>query len=218
MAVMKLPMVMPANNVKTARELNREYPGRLGVLLTPGNWEHPSPVPFVLDNGRYSSFHSGKKWNENKYFDFLRLATEVDYDPLWIVVPDTPQNGEATIEEWNVWAKRLQSYGWNLALAVQNGMTPAIVRSLDVQPDVVFVGGTTEWKWRYAKDWCREFDRVHVGRVGTENKLWRAHRVGAESSDSNVWRPIGQHLISLRRYLEGSEKPEVDNQRGFGLI
>ena len=217
---MALPLVMCANNPKTASELEVEFPGRMGVLLTPGHWKDPGELPFVLDNGRFSAYSSGAKWSAKKYREFLETAKEFERDPLWIVVPDVVRDGNGTLREWKLWYNRLKQYGWKLALAVQQGITVDIVKGLEHQPDVIFVGGgPTRWKWDTAGGWCRNFDRVHIGAVGTERRLWMAHRVGAESTDSNVWRPVGRHLIGLRRYLERSGKGlEETEQSGFGMI
>jgi len=216
MDVDKLPIVFCANNPGTANCLDREFPGRLGVLLTPGHWKHPGNVPFVLDNGRYSTWSSSKAWDEDQYIDFLNLACDVGVDPDWIVVPDVVKDGEGTLKEWELWYDRLEGYGWKMALAVQDGMTVDDVLGLNDQPDLIFIGGSTEWKWRTAKQWAGSFDRVHIGRVATVKRLWMTQRAGAESSDSNIWRPIGGHLDNLRRYLEESEK-RIPESRGFGF-
>jgi hypothetical protein len=64
-------------------------------------------------------------------------------------------------------------------------MTPADVRQL--APDVVFVGGSTEWKWETAEMWCREFPRVHVGRVNSPRRLYELESWGCESCDGTGW-------------------------------
>lgn len=217
---MALPLVMPANNIQTAEELNIRFPGRLGVLLTPDGWkgEGPRTVPFVLDNGRYAVWSSGKEWSSKNFRTYLDRASEIGYAPEWLVVPDVVGNALATLEEWEKWTPRLDSYGWRLALAVQDGMTVDMAAKLDRAPDVIFVGGTTEWKWRYAREWCSSFGRVHIGRVSTKRRLWMAQDCGAESSDSNVWRPIGRHIQELCDYLKKSNDG-LDNYEtgGFGI-
>ncbi len=49
--------------------------------------------------------------------------------------------------------------------------------------DVVFVGGSTEWKWRTMRGWCADFPHVHVARVNTYKLLYRAHDAKAKSTD-----------------------------------
>jgi hypothetical protein len=71
--------------------------------------------------------------------------------------------------------------------------------------DVIFVGGTTEWKWRNLRQWTDNFPRVHVGRVNSEKLLWAAHEAGAESCDGTGWMRGGEErLADLWRYLAQS--------------
>lgn len=103
---------------------------------------------------------------------------------------------------WKEHAPRIAAAGYRLAMAVQDGMTAD-----DVPPDaaVVFVGGSTEWKWRNLRHWTTSFPRVHVGRVNTEKYLWRAHEAGAESCDgTGFFRGRREQLDGLIRYLEQS--------------
>lgn len=148
----------------------------------------------------------GEKWDDGKFLAYLDKAASFDVAPSWVACPDVIGDGKATLIEWDVWYDRLKPYGWPIALIVQEGNTIDDVMELDNQPDVLFVGGgKLEWKWKTARSWAENFDRAHIGRVGTYKRLWMADRCGAESCDSNVWRPIGQHL---RKYLDRS-------QRGF---
>lgn len=202
----KLPVVYCSNNVDTPLGLIEEFPKRVGVLLTPGHWQDPSGVPYVLDNGRYSAWSMDKKWNEKAFIDLLEQAKQCEVEPRWVVVPDWPRDAERTLADWNEWYERVKEYGWPLALVVQKGMTSKQVKKLDNQPDVIFVGGDEEWRWKYARDWCDNFPNVHFGKIMTEKQLWMVQKVGGESSDSNVWRPVGNHLKVLRKYLRESDE------------
>ena len=58
--------------------------------------------------------------------------------------------------------------------------------------DVVFVGGTTEWKWRTIAMWCNAFQDVHIGRVNTYLRLVECHEAGAKYCDGTGWnRDVG---------------------------
>lgn len=142
----KLPMVLCSNNVDTPLGLQEEFPGRVGTLLTPGHWRDPTGVPFALDNGRYSSGRAKKPWSEKKFLDMINLAKRVGHPPLWLAVPDVIGNYEETLRDWKVWALRLKTLcDWNLALVAQPGMTPEMVKALSLLPDVLFIGGGTDW-------------------------------------------------------------------------
>lgn len=80
--------------------------------------------------------------------------------------------------------------------------------------EVVFVGGTTKWKWRNLRTWTDNFPRVHVGRVNSERLLWMAHESGAQSCDGTGWLRGGDdRLCELRRYLtqstNGDQRPQL---------
>jgi len=87
------------------------------------------------------------------------------------------------------------------ALAVQNGMTPEQVKTLPVQPDVIFVGGARNWKFETLSDWCKHFDRVHVGRVNGVQKSIECQALGAESVDGTGWFRHPDNLSELERLL-----------------
>ncbi len=170
------------------------FAGRIGSLLSPGRWRRPVPfAPYALDNGAFTGF---------KEDAFLRLLDKAakHIPPMWVVVPDAIQDRDGTLRLWKEWRPRLD--GWRLAMAVQDGMSAADVPN-DV--DVVFVGGTTKWKWQTMRGWCSDFPRVHVGRVNTERHLWMAHECGAESCDGSGWmRDVEDEVPALVSYLEQS--------------
>lgn len=198
-------IVMPTNNSSMHLGwLAGRYPGRIGWLLSPDGWRMPHRwMPYALDNGAFA------RWDEAAFLHLVRncaaqIATrDLGHAPRWVVVPDVVADREATLASWERWAPELRAYGWPLAFAVQDGMTQA-----DVPPDadVIFVGGTTEWKWATAWDWCNNNPRVHVGRVNSYRLLWNCHDAGAESCDGTGWfRGDQEQLAGLERYLEESQ-------------
>ena len=211
---------MPANN-SNAHKIEGKYPGRMGLLIGPGGWRDPKGLPFALDNGRFAVWSRGKEWDQRELLTIVLKASDLAYNPRWIVVPDVVGDAAATFDEWNKWYGCFPR-GWCKALAVQDGMTPDSVRRY-TNPDVLFVGGTTEWKRRTLWNWCREFPRVHVGRVNHERWLWNAHRSGAESTDGTGWfRGDQVQLRGLLRYLKrssagiGPAQLELEFARTFG--
>jgi hypothetical protein len=105
----------------------------------------------------------------------------------WAIVPDVIGNGEATIAQWNKYAKIVESCKIPLAVAVQDGMTRDDVRSLNPKPEVIAVGGTTEWKWETVEMWARSFPRVHVLRCNSPTRLYELEAMGVESCDGTGW-------------------------------
>lgn len=185
------------------------YPGRIGWLLSPSGWRMPHRwMPYALDNGAYPAWNNNQPWDREAFLNLLRTASgyfltgTIKAAPLWIVVPDVVADREATIERWHEWGPELRYFGWPLAFAVQDGMTQADVPG---DADVIFVGGTTEWKWRTMWQWCQDNPRVHVGRVNGYGGLWDCHDAGAESCDGTGWfRGDQEQLAGLERYLDES--------------
>ena len=103
------------------------------------------------------------------------------------------------MESWDRYSRVASDYGWPLAFAVQDGMVPADVPSA---ANVVFVGGTTEWKWNTVATWAAAFPRVHVGRVNG-HAIWECDRLGVESIDGTGWfRDDGRKGRILKDWIE----------------
>lgn len=110
-------------------------------------------------------------------------------------------------------ARRVGPCG-NLALAVQDGMTPETVLRWNLWNfSTVFVGGTTAWKWATVDTWRRfatdQGKRLHVGRCGTLERLRRASDAGADSVDSASWvRNMSWHIV--RQFLGRPEQTVIE--------
>lgn len=199
-------MVMPSNNSgMQIGYLAGKFPGRLGWLISPDGWRRPpSWMPYALDNGAFGAWVNNRPWDEGKFLDLLENARS-HFRPMWVVVPDVVADREATLALWPEWSARIREIIPHvpLAFAVQDSMTPEDVPN---GADLVFVGGSTEWKWRTVREWAAKFPRVHVARVNSERKLWQCHEAGAESCDGTGWMRAGESRIEeLRRFLEMSQ-------------
>lgn len=203
-------IVMPANN--SGMEFGRLaglFPGRIGWLISPGGWRTPPEwLPYALDNGAFGAFTKGEQWNPEPFVAMLSKTSRRYPAPRWVVVPDVVQNAKATRSLWDVWAPKVRNLlpKVPIAFAVQDGMHPSDVPA---DAEVVFVGGTTEWKWKTLPRWTSAFPRVHVGRVNSERMLWMAHDCKAESCDGTGWARGGpDRMRGLVRYLEKSDGPK----------
>lgn len=204
-------IVMPSNNTGfEAGRLFGRFPDRLAHLHSVDSPREPKQgVIWALDNGVFGAWQKGIEWSEEPLFQYLDLYSM--WKPCWVVAPDWVADRKLTIERWSKYLPALRSYGVPLAFVVQDGMSPEDVPS---EADVVFVGGSTSWKWKNLKTWTENFPRVHVGRVNTYRLLWMAHEVGAESCDGTGWfRGDAKQLSGLTRYLEESgdrKKPQLE--------
>lgn len=178
------------------------YPNRLGWLMSPDGWRNPpSWMPYALDNGAFGAWKNGTVWDEGIFIELLQKARYAN-PPLWVVVPDVVMNKEETLWKWDEWLPKIRGVlpRVKLAFAVQDGMTQSDVPR---EASVVFIGGSTEWKWSTLRIWTGNFPHVHVARVNSERMLWMADEAGAVSCDGTGWMRGGeQRLSELARYLE----------------
>ncbi len=182
-------IVMPSNNTCWLVHYWAGLYGNLAHLLGPARVEKPYPhLPYALDNGAFGAWANNRPWDREAFITHVERYAFLQLRPQWVVVPDVVADRELTLARWAHWAPILANdYHLPLAIAVQDGMTPEDVETLAPKADIVFVGGSTEWKWSTYKDWARKFPRVHVGRVNTESQLERCAEAGVESCDGTGW-------------------------------
>jgi len=211
---------MPSNNCKAEVHYWQGKYGGLGHLYAPGGERGPFPhLPYALDNGAFGAFSRGESFDQPRFMSLLKWAQAKDQDPMWVVVPDVVGQARQTLRRWADLAADLRDrFGYALALAVQDGMTPDDVRHLDLAPDVIFVGGSTRWKWQTLPSWCTAFPRVHVGRCNGPEPLYRCAALGVESCDGTGWFRGGPEryaglLRFLQRQSEGTAVSHYDVSR-----
>lgn len=189
-------LVMPANATGWFWHCLARETGRIGHLYSPEAQRGPWPwFPYALDNGAFSCWDRSTntfnhtKWEstERAWRRLLVWAQSAPQKPRWVVVPDVPGNSALTLEKWAIMAPQVRALGFSVALAVQDGMTPSDVHALDVAPDLIAVGGTTEWKWATAELWASSFSRAHLLRCNSPAKLAWLEAVGFESCDGTGW-------------------------------
>lgn len=181
-------MVMPANaSNAVVHFMAGKYPGSVGWLIGPSSVEKTKLrmwMPYALDNDAFQSFSKGVEWDEGAWLKMLEWASKQEFKPRWALVPDVVGDRVATLEKWAKYSSTVRRHGFKLAFAAQDGMVKSDVPS---DSDIVFVGGTTQWKWATVEMWAREFKRVHVGRVNSVQKLYHLRRLGVESVDGTGW-------------------------------
>lgn len=200
-------MLMPANaSNATVHYFAGRYPGRIGWLVGPSaraktklrEW-----MPYALDNDAFSTFSKGTQWSEVEWLELLKWSRSSGMKPIWAIVPDVVGDRSKTIELWHRYAPTVERFGFAKAFAVQDGMEPGDV---PLEANVVFVGGTTEWKWRTLPMWSRAFPRVHVGRVNEIRRLWTCQDLGVESVDGSGWfraTQDGRQAASIKNWIAG---------------
>lgn len=202
-------IVMVANNCGVrVGHLAGRYPGRIGHLYSPGAQRGPFEfLPYALDNGRFGCFKNGTEWNEREWLNLLAWAQRSRQAPLWAVVPDVVGDRDATLRDWDRYYPVVRDHGFIPAIALQDGMMPDDV---PYEAQVVFVGGSTRWKWRTLPMWTEHFQRVHIGRVNTFDRLVEAERCGVESGDGTGFtRGDQRQWRGLVAFLEGKHRLQM---------
>lgn len=180
-----------------------KYPGKLGLLISPDGWRRPPEVaPYALDNGAYGAWANERPWDESSFYAMLAEAKNYQ-KPLWVACPDKVADRDETLRLWPEHSERISDLGFIPAFVAQDGMTPADVPA---GAEVVFIGGSTEWKWKNIRAFAFACPRVHVGRVNSYEGLWICHDLGVESCDGTGWMRGGiKRLEPLMRYLDETQ-------------
>lgn len=164
-------------------------------------------MPYALDNGAWISFKKKEEYPIEQWREMLQWSRMTGINPLWCLVPDVVANKDATIENWHRYSGEAAAYGWPLAFAAQDGMTPDDVPA---SADVVFIGGSDKFKFRCLPDFCSAFPRVHVGRVNEVKTLQICKRLGCESADGSGWFRDTRRLSALEAWLHDELKENME--------
>jgi hypothetical protein len=182
------------------------YPGSVGVLISP-DYGKKVPIdkwmPFVLDNGAFTSWRDKKPWDVSQWREMLKWVRMTQLHPLWAAVPDVVADRRATLANWEKYSGEIKALGWPTAFCVQDGMT---IKDLPNDADVVFVGGTDGWKFPNLEVWTKNFPRVHCARVNAPHMIEACERLGCESVDGTGWfrEPSRSDKVpTLERFIEG---------------
>jgi hypothetical protein len=187
----------------------------IGHLYSPDGWgdvtKHPY-LPYALDNGAYSAYLHGKAWDQSAYERMLDRPELLVHRPLWALAPDVVADREATLRQWDVWEPQIRERGFSVAFAAQDGMT---VNDVPDSANLVFIGGSTDWKLRNIEPWSEHFLHlgipVHVARVNTYSRLRRCYDCGIASVDGTGWWHDAQlrQLDYFFRQLAGIEEVQT---------
>jgi len=156
---------------------------RLGYIDTPaqGN-RRPEGVTWCADNGCFGKGYPG----DEKWLAWLTKNAHAAADCLFATAPDVVGDAAATLERSTPFLPMIRALGYPAALVAQDGLEDLEVPWEEF--DVLFIGGSTEWKLGpAARDLIREAkDRgkhVHMGRVNSERRYRYAHEIGCDSVD-----------------------------------
>jgi hypothetical protein len=168
----------------------------IGECVTRGQLP-PRRNPWFYDNGAYVDFQAGSEFGANQFMRDLRAIrswtdSKMMVEPDFIVIPDKVAAGAASLQFSLEWMEVCKGAEAPLYLAVQDEMNGDeamdVVRRYRLQG--LFVGGTLDWKISTAPYWlnlAREAGvKLHIGRVGTADRVKWARMIGADSIDSSL--------------------------------
>jgi hypothetical protein len=163
----------------------------IGLMIQPGNSYHLKVGNYPMwaaDNGAFTKSPGG--FNDAKFRQMLGRETLKEYagscmfvvapDKL-VVLPDGTVIGDAagTLEMFPDWAREIRAAGFPVALVAQNGLEAMLDQVPWGLVDVLFIGGSTEWKLSDAARICLAEARArgkgtHMGRVNSLKRLSHA--------------------------------------------
>jgi hypothetical protein len=197
------------------------------ILVSAEGVHRTEGLPHAIDNGVYAVASKiagerfGKPFKECTSADLAALAKEVaetwndsrftavcellGHGAVWIVLPDIPAGGAASLERSLAWLEYVHTFAPAL-LAVQDGMEVSDVLGY-LGPDVgVFVGGSTEWKMATIPQWCEAGRErgcvVHVGRVNSVKRISYCAINGATSFDGSGASKFAVEMERLDRGID----------------
>ena len=165
----------------------------------------------ALDNGAFACHRRGFPFQEDVFFKTISAAYKNGITLDFIVCPDIVCGGMESLEFSFWWARNKLRGTRNLALAVQDGMSTRLIeKDMSSLEDFshIFIGGSKEWKWETAKSWKDFADKcgkkLHIGGVGTLDRLKQARDIGADSVDSTSF-VRNESLHILDKFYENEE-------------
>lgn len=193
----------------------------LGVIITPNQGNRlPADVPWCADNGCGPGKHGiGAGYpGARGYLEFLsRMSARARTRCLFAVAPDVVCDSPASLARLDKFYAAMRGwFGLPVAMAAQDGLEVADVPWHSF--DVLFVGGSTEWKLGgQARELVRvarlEGKRVHMGRVNSGKRLAYAAAIGCDSADGTflTFGPDA-NLPRLLGWLDDVNRPQQQLQ------
>jgi hypothetical protein len=151
----------------------------------------PRRRDWFYDNGAFSDFQAKRPFDAVQFMRDMRRITYWTHvpKPAFIIVPDLVAGGLESLAFSLDWLDLAERTGAPLALAVQDGMTPADLEPIIEPFQWIFVGGSLPWKLETSAAWTTWAHsigrRIHVGRVGPLERVRWARSIGADSIDSS---------------------------------
>ena len=198
-------MIAYASRTGTRRNLAGLRAAGWRLLVSATGAHRPEGFPYAIDNGAWTAHQQGVPFDEGK---FDKVVAKLGDGADWVVLPDIVGGG---IESLGFSMRWLGTMPCPELLAVQDGMTPDIVREL-VGPSLgIFLGGSTEFKLGTMPAWgdlARERGAYfHVGRVNTRRRIRLCKDAGADSFDGTA---ASRYMVELSKLAAETDQGYFD--------
>jgi len=170
-------------NASTQRTRDAMRAGLVGMIATPAEGRSPADYPvWCADNGCFGKGYPGDaawvRWLQNQAAHAARC--------VFATAPDVVGDAAATLARSAPWLPVIRSLGYPAALVAQDGLEALPVPWDSF--DVLFLGGTTEWKLgpaaaRLASQAKARGKGVHMGRVNSARRWAYAELIGCDTAD-----------------------------------
>jgi hypothetical protein len=196
------------------RVREQQQAGRLGAIATPeqGN-RHVDGAVWCADNGcgPGAGGGPGKGWpGTEKWWAWLVTRSVHAGTCLFAVAPDVVGDSDATLARSLPWLGPIRELGYPAAFVVQDGAERPGMVPWDLF-DVLFIGGSTEWKLGpHARALVAQArargKRVHMGRVNSERRWRYAEFIGCDTCDGTlITRSAPLYLPKILGWADRSE-------------
>jgi hypothetical protein len=199
----------------TVREAMRA--GALGLIATPAGGSPPRPgIAWCADNACYTNHYPG----DQRYLAWLAGHRQLAAACAFATAPDVVGHAAATLRRSAPMLERIRAGGYRAALVAQDGLQhlPVPWGSFDV----LFLGGSTDWKLSAAAADLAGVARrhgltVHMGRVNSLKRLRHAASIGCASVDGTYLaygpdRNLPTLLSWLRQVTGDGAEPAVPDR------
>lgn len=157
--------------------------GLIGFIDTPAQRiPRPAGVTWCADNGCFGKGYPG----DEKWLAWLQRHAGDAARCTFATAPDVVADAAATLERSAPFLPQIRAAGYPAALVAQDGLEDLTVPWDSF--DVLFVGGSTEWKLGpHARALVAEARArgkgTHMGRVNTRKRYRYASYIGCDSAD-----------------------------------
>lgn len=173
-------------NPSTQKVRDAMTAGLIDCIDTPKQGNVPvEGVAWCADNGCFGKGYPG----DERWFAWLESNAYRASSCVFAVAPDVVGDAVATLERSLPWLPKIRALGYPAAFVAQDGLENLVIPWGDF--DVLFVGGSTEWKLGaeaarivgQAKA-CGKW--VHMGRVNSGRRFRYAQMIGCDSADGTT--------------------------------